>query len=66
MWPPSTGIAAAGIKGAVDESGPSAFGMFSCSKATNEMNYMAQKFARPRITPPMGTTPPDLLADPLG
>ena len=24
----------------------SAFGLFSCSKATNEMNYMAQKFAR--------------------
>ncbi len=24
----------------------SAFGMFSCSKATNEMNYLAQKFAR--------------------
>lgn len=23
-----------------------AFGMFSCSKATNETNYMAQKFAR--------------------
>jgi len=23
-----------------------AFSMFSCSKATNEMNYMAQKFAR--------------------
>ena len=23
-----------------------AFGMFSCSKATNEMNYVAQKFAR--------------------
>ncbi len=23
-----------------------AFGMFSCSKATNEMNYTAQKFAR--------------------
>jgi formate dehydrogenase major subunit len=22
------------------------FGMFSCSKATNEMNYAAQKFAR--------------------
>jgi formate dehydrogenase (hydrogenase) len=28
------------------ERGPSAFGMFSCSKATNEMNYTAQKFAR--------------------
>jgi predicted molibdopterin-dependent oxidoreductase YjgC len=24
----------------------SATGMFSCSKATNEMNYIAQKFAR--------------------
>ena len=23
-----------------------AFGMFSCSKATNEVNYIAQKFAR--------------------
>lgn len=23
-----------------------AFGMFSCSKATNEMNYAAEKFAR--------------------
>ena len=23
-----------------------AFGMFSCSKATNETNYIAQKFAR--------------------
>jgi formate dehydrogenase (hydrogenase) len=22
------------------------FGMFSCSKATNEMNYAAQKFTR--------------------
>ena len=22
------------------------YGMFSCSKATNEMNYIAQKFAR--------------------
>ena len=26
--------------------GPHAFGMFSCSKATNEMNYAAQRFAR--------------------
>ncbi len=25
---------------------PEATGMFSCSKATNEMNYVAQKFAR--------------------
>jgi predicted molibdopterin-dependent oxidoreductase YjgC len=26
--------------------GPHAFGIFSCSKATNEMNYAAQKLAR--------------------
>ena len=26
--------------------GETAFGMFSCSKSTNEMNYAAQKFAR--------------------
>ncbi len=25
---------------------PAATGMFSCSKATNEMNFVAQKFAR--------------------
>jgi len=29
-----------------DEHGPEAFGMFSCSKSTNEMNYAAQKFIR--------------------
>jgi len=26
--------------------GPQAFGIFSCSKATNEVNFAAQKFAR--------------------
>ncbi len=26
--------------------GPQAFGMFSCSKTTNELNYAAQKFVR--------------------
>jgi predicted molibdopterin-dependent oxidoreductase YjgC len=26
--------------------GPNAFGMFSCSKTTNELNYMSQKFTR--------------------
>lgn len=26
--------------------GGDSFGLFSCSKGTNEMNYMAQKFAR--------------------
>jgi predicted molibdopterin-dependent oxidoreductase YjgC len=26
--------------------GPNTFGMFSCSKTTNELNYAAQKFVR--------------------
>jgi len=26
--------------------GETSFGMFSCSKSTNEMNYAAQRFAR--------------------
>ena len=34
--------AAAGLRGVPGD----AFGMFSCSKATNEMNYAAEKFAR--------------------
>ncbi len=35
-----------GISPAVSKHGPQAFGLFSCSKTTNEMNYLAQKFAR--------------------
>ena len=31
---------------ATQPSGATSFGMFSCSKSTNEMNYAAQKFAR--------------------
>ena len=32
--------------GAAQPTGQTSFGMFSCSKSTNEMNYAAQKFAR--------------------
>ena len=35
-----------GLRETVDRHGPHAFGMFSCSKSTNEMNFIAQKFAR--------------------
>lgn len=45
-WADALRRAADGIQQVVAESGPGAFGMFSCSKATNEVNYMAQKFAR--------------------
>jgi formate dehydrogenase major subunit len=45
-WDEALDRAAAGFRRAVDTKGPQAFGMFSCSKATNEMNYLAQKFTR--------------------
>ncbi len=45
-WDEALDRAAAGFSDAVAHGGPEAFGLFSCSKATNEMNYMAQKFAR--------------------
>jgi predicted molibdopterin-dependent oxidoreductase YjgC len=32
--------------GGLQANAGTAVGMFSCSKATNEMNFMAQKFAR--------------------
>ena len=45
-WDEALDRAAAGFRETVDAHGPSAFGLCSCSKATNEMNYVAQKFAR--------------------
>ena len=45
-WDEALDRAAAGLRRVVDAHGPRAFGMFSCSKATNETNYVAQKFAR--------------------
>ena len=45
-WDEALARAAAGFGSVIESGGPEAFGMFSCSKATNEMNYMAQKFAR--------------------
>ncbi len=41
-WDEALDAAAAGLSA---NRGP-AHGMFSCSKATNEVNYLAQKFAR--------------------
>jgi predicted molibdopterin-dependent oxidoreductase YjgC len=45
-WDEALSRAAAGFRRVVDRDGPQAFGLFSCSKSTNEMNYAAQKFAR--------------------
>lgn len=48
-WDEALDHAAAGIKSAVERHGPNTFGMFSCSKATNEVNFVAQKLARVAI-----------------
>jgi formate dehydrogenase (hydrogenase) len=45
-WDEALDRAAGGLRRIVGERGPWSFGMFSCSKATNEVNYLAQKFAR--------------------
>lgn len=45
-WDEALDRAATGLRRAVDAHGPDTFGMFSCSKSTNEVNFLAQKFAR--------------------
>ena len=45
-WDEALDRAANGFRQAVDRHGPDTFGMFSCSKATNEVNFIAQKFTR--------------------
>jgi formate dehydrogenase major subunit len=45
-WEEALDRAAAGLGAVRDEHGGQALGVFSCSKATNETNFVAQKFAR--------------------
>ena len=45
-WDEALARAAGGFRAAVDGHGPRSFGLFSCSKATNEVNFAAQKLAR--------------------
>ena len=45
-WDEALATAAAGLGGIKAAHSGNAIGMFSCSKATNEVNYLAQKFAR--------------------
>lgn len=45
-WDEALERAARGFRQAVQKNGPQGFGLFSCSKTTNEMNFLAQKFAR--------------------
>ena len=45
-WDEALDRAAEGFRRTIEAHGSDAFGMFSCSKATNEVNYLAQKFTR--------------------
>ena len=45
-WEQALERAAQGVRAAIERGPTRSFGLFSCSKATNEMNFLAQKFAR--------------------
>ena len=45
-WAEALDVAADGFRRNREAHGPDSFGMFSCSRATNEMNFAAQKFTR--------------------
>jgi predicted molibdopterin-dependent oxidoreductase YjgC len=45
-WEEAFAAVVQGIQTQTKQRGPRAFGMFSCSKTTNELNYIAQKFTR--------------------
>ena len=48
-WDEALDRAAEGFRTVRDTKGPNSVGVFSCSKSTNEMNYVAQKFIRVAI-----------------
>ncbi len=45
-WDEALDVAAAGLARARAADATRSFGMFSCSKASNEVNFLAQKFVR--------------------
>jgi formate dehydrogenase major subunit len=45
-WDEALDRAAAGLRSAIERNPHWGVGVFSCSKATNEMNFVAQKFVR--------------------
>jgi formate dehydrogenase major subunit len=45
-WDEALDRAAGGFRRELALTGPEGFGLFSCSKATNELNFLTQKFAR--------------------
>lgn len=45
-WNEALDRAAGAMRSVIDRGTPTAFGMFSCSKTTNELNFAVQKFVR--------------------
>ena len=45
-WDEALDAAADGFRRVMAEHGPESLGIFSCSRSTNEMNYLAGKLAR--------------------
>jgi formate dehydrogenase major subunit len=45
-WEEALDVAARGFRRNLDARGANSLGIFSCSKATNEVNFMAGKLAR--------------------
>jgi formate dehydrogenase major subunit len=45
-WDDALDVAASGFRRNIAAHGPNALGIFSCSKSTNEVNFLAQKLAR--------------------
>jgi len=45
-WSEALDRTADGFRSALEGRGGTSIGMFSCSKSTNEMNFIAQKLAR--------------------
>ena len=45
-WDEAMDRVAAAFRKSIEKNDPRNFGMFSCSKTTNELNYAAQKFVR--------------------
>jgi len=45
-WDEALDMVAQNIRAQLRKRGPRTFGMFSCSKTTNELNYVTQKFVR--------------------
>ena len=48
-WDEALTRAAGGFRNVTERHGAKSFGLFSCSKATNEVNYAAMKFIRTAV-----------------